>query len=65
MLLLSIIRRVLLPLLPLALIYLLRKVATKQQLPKRKSRAGGFDPSIDLRASKNRVVEGEIVEDKK
>mgnify|MGYP001580261416 CR=1 FL=1 len=57
MLLLSIIRRVLLPLVPLALFYLLRKVARKQHLPKRKSHPSDFDTS--------RIVEGEIVEEKK
>lgn len=64
MLLLGIIRRVLLPLVPLVLFYLLRKVVKKQQLPKRKSHKAGFDPSTGLRASKNRVVNGEIVEEK-
>jgi len=57
MLLLNIIRRVLLPLVPLVLFYLLRKVVKKQQLPKRKSHTAGFDP-------KSRIVEGEIVEEK-
>ncbi len=57
MLLLSIIRRVLLPLVPLALFYLLKKVAKKQHLPKRKSHSSDFD--------KSQVVEGEIVGEKK
>ncbi len=57
MLLLNIIRRVLLPLVPLALIYVLRKVVKTQPLPKRKSHTAGFDPS--------KIVEGEIVEEKK
>ena len=56
MLLLSIIKRVLLPLVPLALFYLLRKVAKEQQLPKRKSHSPDFDRS--------QVVEGEIIEEK-
>lgn len=57
MLLLTIIRRVLLPFVPLVLFYLLRKVVKGPQLPKRKSYSSGFD--------KSRVVEGEIVEEKK
>lgn len=64
MLLLSLIRRVLLPLVPLALFYLFRKVAREQHLPKRKSHLSSFDPSTGLRASKSRIVEGEIVEEK-
>ena len=64
MLLLGIIRRVLLPLVPLVLFYILRKVVKKQQLPKRKSHTAGFDPSTPLRASKSKIVEGEIVEEK-
>jgi len=56
MLLLSLIRRVLLPLVPLALFYLLRKVARKQHLPKSKSHSSDFD--------KSKIVEGEIVEEK-
>lgn len=51
----AIIRRILLSIAPLALFYLLRKVASKQHLPKRKSHLSGFDTS--------QVVEGEIVED--
>lgn len=57
MLLLGIFRRVLLPLLPLALFYLLRKVARGQHVPKRKSHTAGFDTS--------KIVEGQIVEEKK
>ncbi len=41
---------------PLALFYLLRKVAKGQRLPERKFHSSNFD--------KNRVVEGEIVEEK-
>ena len=55
MLLLSIIRRVLLAFVPLALFYLLRKVSREQRLPKEKSRSPDFDTS--------RIVEGEIVEE--
>ena len=57
MLLLGIIRRVLVSLAPLALFYLLRKAAKTQSLPKKKSHSSDFDTS--------RVVEGEIVEEKK
>ena len=64
MLLLSIIKRVLLPFVPLALFYLLRKAAKTQLLPKKKSNPSDFDPSTPLRASKSKIVEGEIVEEK-
>ena len=53
----TLVRKILVSLAPLALFYLLRKVARKQHLPKRKSRSSGFDTS--------RIVEGEIVEEKK
>jgi len=56
MLLLSVVRRVLLPFVPLALFYLLRKVS-KKHLPKRKFHPSDFD--------KSKIVEGEIVEEKK
>jgi len=56
MLLLNIIRRVLLPLVPLVLFYLLRKVVKTQSFPKKKSHLPGFDTC--------RVVEGEIMEEK-
>lgn len=56
MLLLGIIRKVLVSLAPLALFYLLRKVARIQHLPKKKSHPSSFD--------KNTIVEGEIVEEK-
>lgn len=56
MLLLSLIRRALLPFVPLVLFYLLRKVARERLLPKRKSHSSGFD--------KSQVVEGEVVEEK-
>jgi len=51
------IRKILLSLVPLALFYLLRKVAKGQHLPKRKSH------SSDLNT--NKIVEGEIVEGEK
>ncbi len=57
MLLLSLIRKVLLPLVPLALFYVLRKIIKTQRLPKRKPHSSDFD--------KSQVVEGEIVEEKK
>jgi len=56
MLLWSIIKKVLLPFVPLALFYLLRKVVKTQSFPKKKSHLPGFDTC--------RVVEGEIVEEK-
>ena len=56
MLLLGIIRKILVSLVPLALFYLLRKVARDQHVPKRKSHTSAFD--------KSQVVEGEIVEEK-
>jgi len=56
MLLWGIIKKVLLPFVPLALFYLLRKVVKGQQLPKRKSHSPDFDRS--------QVVEGEIIEEK-
>jgi len=51
------IRKILVSLAPLALFYLLRKVAKGKQLPKRKSHPPDFD--------KSRIMEGEIVEEKK
>ncbi len=63
MLLLGIIKRVLLPLVPLVLFYLLRKVAKGQHVPKRKFHPSDFDPSTPLRASKSQIEEGEIVEE--
>lgn len=65
MILFTLARKILVSLAPLALFYLLRKVSRRQHLPKRKSRLSDFDPSTWLRASKSRIVEGEIVEEKK
>lgn len=53
----AIIRRVLLSVAPLVLYYLLRKVTRKQHLPKKKSHSSRLDTS--------RIVEGEIVEEKR
>ena len=53
----TLVRKILVSLVSLALFYLLRKVAREQHLPKRKSHLSGFDPS--------RIVEGEIVEEKR
>ena len=53
----ALIRKVLVSLAPLALFYLLRRVARKQHLPKKKSHPFDFD--------KSKVVEGEIVEEEK
>ena len=58
------IRKILVSLAPLALFYLLRKVARNQHVSKRKSHSSDFDPSTPLRASKSKIVEGEIVEEK-
>jgi len=52
-----IIRKILASIAPLVLFYLLRKVARNQHLPKRKSHSSVFDTS--------KIVEGEIVEEKK
>jgi len=57
MILFTLVRKILVSLAPLALFYLLRKVARYQHLPKRKSHSSGFDTS--------RIVEEEIVEEKK
>ena len=53
----AIIRKILVSIAPLALFYLLRKIARNQHVPKRQSHTAGFD--------KSQVVEGEIVEEKK
>ena len=53
----TLIRKMLVSIVPLALFYLLRRVARGQHLPKRQSHSSGFD--------KSRIVEGEIVEEKK
>ena len=53
----ALIRKMLVSLAPLALFYLLRKVARDQHAPKRKTHSFGFD--------KSQIVEGEIVEEKK
>jgi len=52
-----IIRKILASIAPLALFYLLKKVARNQHLPKKKSHQSDFDSS--------KIVEGEIVEEKK
>ena len=51
------VRKILVSIAPLALFFLLRNVAKGQHLPKRKSHSPDFD--------KSRIVEGEIVEEKK
>jgi len=53
----TLIRKILVSIAPLALFYLLRKVARNQHVPKRKTHSSGFD--------KSQIVEGEIVEEKK
>ena len=53
----TLIRKILVSLVPLALFYLFKKVAREQHLPKRKSQSSGFD--------KSQIVEGEIVEEKR
>ncbi|KKU02468.1 MAG: hypothetical protein UX52_C0002G0073 [Candidatus Amesbacteria bacterium GW2011_GWA1_46_35] len=60
----ALIRKILVSIAPLALFYLLRKVARNQHVPKRKTHSSGFDPSTPLRASMSKIVEGEIVEEK-
>lgn len=61
----ALIRKILMSIAPLALFYLLRKVAKDQHIPKRKSHLSDFDPSTSPRASKSQIVEGEIVKEKK
>ena len=61
----ALIRKMLVSIAPLALFFILRNVAKGQHLPKRKSHTAGFDPSTPLRASTSKIVEGEIVEEKK
>lgn len=53
----ALIRKMLVSIAPLALFYLLRKVAKDQHMPKRKSHPSDFDTS--------KIVEGEIVKEKK
>lgn len=55
-----IIRKIFLSIVPLVLFYLFRKMI-KNQKPKGRSHLSGFDPSTSLRASKEKIVEGEIV----
>lgn len=57
-----IIKKILLSLAPLVLFYLLRKMGNKQK-PKRKSHLSEFDPSTPLRASKDKIVEGEVIDE--
>jgi len=52
-----VVRKLLVSIAPLALFYLLRKVAKTQSFPKKKSHSPDFDTS--------QIVEGEIVEEKK
>lgn len=59
---LVIIRKILLSFAPMVLFYLLRKMRKEQQ-PKIKSHLSDFDPSAPLRASKSKIVEGEIVDE--
>ena len=55
-----IIRKIFLSIVPLVLFYLFKKMM-KNQEPKKGSRLPDFDPSTPLRASKSKIVEGEIV----
>ncbi len=64
MILFTLIRKILVPLVPLVLFYLFRKISRKQHLPKKKSHSPDFDPSAEFMASKSKIVEGEIVEEK-
>jgi len=57
-----ILRKIIIALVPLVLFYLLKK-GTKRD-SKKKSFLLDFDPSTPLRASKSKIVEGEIVEEK-
>ena len=53
----ALIRKILVSIAPLALFYLLRKVARNQHVRKKQPHTAGFDTS--------KIVEGEIVEEKK
>jgi len=53
----ALIRKILVSIAPLALFFILRNIAKRQHLPKRKSHTASFDT--------NKIVEGEIVEEKK
>ena len=65
-----IIGKIFLSIVPLVLFYILRKLI-KSQEPRRRSHLPDFDPSTEstlersegLRASKNKIVEGEIVDE--
>ena len=57
-----IIRKIFLSIVPLVLFYLFKKMI-KNQEPKKGSHLPDFDPSTPLRASKNKIVEGEIVDE--
>ena len=61
---LIIIKKILLTLVPLILFYLFKKMI-KNQEPKKGSQLPEFDPSTGLRASKSKIVEGEIVDENK
>ena len=62
--------KIFLSIVPLVLFYILRKLI-KSQEPGRRSHLSDFDPSTEstlersegLRASKNKIVEGEIVDE--
>ncbi len=58
-----ILRKIIIALAPLALFYLLKKREKKDS--KKKSSLLDFDPSTPLRASKSKIVEGEIVKEKR
>jgi len=59
----SFFRKILLTLVPLALFYIMKKREKKDS--KKKSSILDFDPSTPLRASKSKIVEGEIVKEKR
>ena len=57
-----IIKKVLVFLLPLFALYFLKRMGRRGQY-KGKSKLSDFDPSTPLRASKSKIVEGEIVDE--
>lgn len=59
----SFLRKILVTIAPLVLLYLLRK--KEEKTTKRQSSLSGFDPSTKLGTGKSKIVEGEIVEEKK
>lgn len=64
MLLLNIIKKLILSILPLLFFYILKIVVNRQQILKKQTHIVDADPAVDFRASKSRIEEAEIVEDR-